>query len=810
MKIRIAVKENLSARKLSSFDYKTPEGKKNANTITYQFDVMELSPSEIIEILREPCAITNVFIDSDGNFHRKKNNFVSADWFALDIDNDNDGKMFTLKDAQNDEFIKNSGLFIYTTPSHTEEKNKFRIFFLLPNRITSIEEFEKITKPISRLYPQADKGCWNVSRFYYGMGENPTVIKLKRRLTWKACDWARSQYEKSQKQQPAQQRTRTPKITNYQLSDKQEQTINQLIHRSDTAPRGERSNADFGLLCYMITSNISKEEIRTRVDNIGKFREHSDRSDYFEMSYKSAFESVSSNPDWKTTSNTSLRLPKAPKDEKTTEKVRLSARDRVIIERAYENERGLAKLFVDIMKNEARFWHESNIWLRYSGIKWEDDKASIVVHIGISKLIDLLNKVIESCELILIQPVLTSDKKGQLEGTIKMLRARIGKLYTERGGNAVQRLARSELTVSADEFDADDYLVNMPNGTYDLKNNTFRDHRPEDIMRKVTNAIYDPNATCPHFDLQMDIILDGDADLLRYLYQVFGLGLTGESPDEIAFFVGGGGNGKSSLTTAVKNVLGEYFMSMRASIFIKQRFESGSNEYYVARFQGARFVLVSEMKAGFIDAGFVKELTGGGGEMMTGRRPGGMPFDIDPKHTIIVTCNRAPQFADGTAGARRRPQFVPFNHEFSADEKIRRTVIDARLEKEISGILNRFLSGWKDYVSCGGFYHPKGLLENTQLILSQDDVVDLFLESRIESTPDRHALKKDVFKAFCDFCKDEEHFNPWKGQGHFNHAIQDREKTFVSRKIGIGMVWMDKSIKSAFLVESANQTERNY
>src|SRR5690606_31609937 len=54
--------------------------------------------------------------------------------------------------------------------------------------------------------------------------------------------------------------------------------------------------------------------------------------------------------------------------------------------------------------------------------------------------------------------------------------------------------------VAPDELDADPWLLNVQNGTLDLRTGELRPHRREDLLMMIAGTSYDPNATCPTYD----------------------------------------------------------------------------------------------------------------------------------------------------------------------------------------------------------------------------------------------------------------------------------------------------------------------
>jgi putative DNA primase/helicase len=54
-----------------------------------------------------------------------------------------------------------------------------------------------------------------------------------------------------------------------------------------------------------------------------------------------------------------------------------------------------------------------------------------------------------------------------------------------------------DLNVKTDKLDPNPRLLNVENGTIDLKTGKLREHRQEDMITKIAHVTYDKNADCP-------------------------------------------------------------------------------------------------------------------------------------------------------------------------------------------------------------------------------------------------------------------------------------------------------------------------
>lgn len=100
---------------------------------------------------------------TDGELKRTNKNWCSQQVLALDFDNG-----LTLDEALRDSFFIENASFLYTTFSHTEEHNKFRVVFCLEEPLTDYEELVKVMEFLFERYPYADKACKDGSRLFFG------------------------------------------------------------------------------------------------------------------------------------------------------------------------------------------------------------------------------------------------------------------------------------------------------------------------------------------------------------------------------------------------------------------------------------------------------------------------------------------------------------------------------------------------------------------------------------------------------------------------------------------------------------------
>lgn len=145
------------------------------------------------------------------------------------------------------------------------------------------------------------------------------------------------------------------------------------------------------------------------------------------------------------------------------------------------------------------------------------------------------------------------------------------------------------------DFDSDPWLLNVQNGTLDLRTGQCRAHDPAQRLTKQAQVTYDPTATAPTWERFLDDIFLGDTDLSGWVQRALGYSLTGDMREQ-AFFLcyGSGANGKSTFLEAVRGVVGDYGAPLKADALMDAAFRGNGADPELAALVGARYVTAQE------------------------------------------------------------------------------------------------------------------------------------------------------------------------------------------------------------------------
>jgi len=261
---------------------------------------------------------------------------------------------------------------------------------------------------------------------------------------------------------------------------------------------------------------------------------------------------------------------------------------------------------------------------------------------------------------------------------------------SERGLRSAVALLRSDCPMPAAAFDRDPYLLNLLNGTLDLRTGELRPHRREDRLALLAGAAFRPDARCADLERFLEHLVGGDVEFLEYLQRALGFILCGAKLQDVVFLaLGQAGTGKSTLLEVLLALLGEYAGTIPFGALLERDRGQGPRPEIVAM-RGKRLVCASEApERAKLDSATLKAISGG-----DTIAPRGLYLAPDPfraNWTTLLAVNDPPRLDPKDSGARRRLAVLPFEHEvadpeFGLRERLReRDALEALLAFAVRG-----------------------------------------------------------------------------------------------------------------------------
>jgi putative DNA primase/helicase len=295
--------------------------------------------------------------------------------------------------------------------------------------------------------------------------------------------------------------------------------------------------------------------------------------------------------------------------------------------------------------------------------------------------------------------------------------------------------------VQADELDRQPELLNVENGTVNLRTGEMYRHDRRDLISKLAPVHFDPTEKAPTWDkLLRWAFLERD-DLIAYFQRCVGYALTASTQEHVFFLLhGNGGNGKTTVLDALEGILGDYCTRVPASAFLGGQ----DQERGLASAAGSRLVLAVEPETGraFRD-GLIKTVTGE--RKFTARRLYENAVTLPLTFKIAIAANHLPEVRDDSDGFWRRVRLIPFENVIRAEEKDTR--LGDRLRDEYPGILAWAIRGAVRYFELGLGSAPEADAA-TQAYREEESTIRRFVEDRCDLDPEAWVLTAPLYAEF--------------------------------------------------------------
>lgn len=230
--------------------------------------------------------------------------------------------------------------------------------------------------------------------------------------------------------------------------------------------------------------------------------------------------------------------------------------------------------------------------------------------------------------------------------------------------SAMLELAESHEKIRAEvgDFDRDPMVLNVRNGTIDLRTGELRKHRREDMLTKIIDLDYAPDVPCDLWTEFLEKATKGHDGLAEFLRRAAGYTLTGLTNEDALFLPHGpGGTGKTTFVETLRTALGPYAGNVRIEVLTTGGRSSGGHNEDIARLVGLRMVCAVEASENErLREGQVKHMTGG--DSIPASLKHKPAFDFIPVFKLWLATNEVPYVRPEDTGMWRRVHKVPFEN----------------------------------------------------------------------------------------------------------------------------------------------------
>jgi len=393
---------------------------------------------------------------------------------------------------------------------------------------------------------------------------------------------------------------------------------------------------------------------------------------------------------------------------------------------------GNAERFAARHGEGVRYCYPWRKWLVWTGAHWERDDAGRVHRLAKET----------------VRAIYREASDAKVEDRRKALAKHAAASESETRIRAMVELSKSERPISPDELDADPWLLNVKNGTIDLRTGELREHRREDLITKLAPVEYDPHAVAPALEAFLERVLPGE-ELRGFVQRAAGYSATGNTSEQCMFIHHGpGANGKSTFQEAVSAALGDYSMRTPTETLLVKRAGGVPND--VARLKGARFVTASETEEGRrLAESLVKDLTGQ--DTISARFMWAEWFDFKPTHALHLSTNHKPEIRGTDAAIWRRIRLIPWAVTIPAVEQDKK--LPEKLRGELPGILAWIVRGCSEWLR-EGLKAPEEVRQATRAYRAEMDVLAAFLADCCSRDEEEEAFAGELWGAWKRWCEE--------------------------------------------------------
>lgn len=414
---------------------------------------------------------------------------------------------------------------------------------------------------------------------------------------------------------------------------------------------------------------------------------------------------------------------------------------------------GNAERFADKFGHITRYCSKlgkEGVWLIWDGKRWQIDEKL--------KINKMAKEIVPDIYLDAQAAQYKADKERLFEWAIKT-----ESLATR---NNMVKDARPSLAIAAEELDTHPWLLNVKNGTVDLRTGKLRPHSQDDYLTKSLQIEYDEKAQCPTWIEFINSSQWDKQEMIDYLQKAVGYSLTGDTREKCMFILHGPKDtGKSTFIEAMQMLLGEYAIKIQTQTLMWRRERQQSND--IAVLKGARFVHASEAEEHErLAEAQIKELTGK--DTITCRFLHAEFFQFKPEFKLWLSTNHKPKVSSDKA-TWGRLKLIPFTYQLTEDQKDKD--LDTKLKKELPGILKWAIDGclrWQNE----GLAMPQTVTSATSKYQDEMDVIGQFIQECCETGDGEESTASDLYAAYKKWAFDAGEYV--ESQRGFGLKLKDR------------------------------------
>lgn len=307
--------------------------------------------------------------------------------------------------------------------------------------------------------------------------------------------------------------------------------------------------------------------------------------------------------------------------------------------------------------------------------------------------------------------------------------------------SGVERLARIDVQVRDDAWDANTDILVCRNGTLHIPSGELQVHDP---FNRATSGVpydYDPEAEAPMWGKFLNDFVD--AETIHFLQEFAGYCLTTDTGHELALWLTGRpGGGRSTFLAGLWAMLGEKAGKLGLGEIVRSRFA-------MARVPGKTLLVSTEQPLNFVRASdVINELISG--DPVTVDEKFKPAYEVIPRAKIAWAMNDLPRIPSANDGLFRRVKVVDI---IPIPESERDPSVKETINEEGAGILNWALEGLNRLRKREHFEIPQQVATTTRRWQQTNDILALFVAEECETGEDKSVRGKKLYSSYRHWCE---------------------------------------------------------
>ncbi|PIJ32604.1 NTP-binding protein [Mycobacterium heckeshornense] len=295
-------------------------------------------------------------------------------------------------------------------------------------------------------------------------------------------------------------------------------------------------------------------------------------------------------------------------------------------------------------------------------------------------------------------------------------------------------------------------IISCENGLLDLSTRTIHNHTPAFFNLVSVPFAYDPNAPKPAAWFEfLDSLWPHDPDSIALLQEYIGYVLSGRTDmQKLLLLIGPTRSGKGTIARMLTQLVGRGHVA-------GPTLASLATNFGLAPLLGKPLAVISDARLGGktqTETLVERLLSITGEDVLTVDRKFRECWTGKLPTRFVILSNELPRFRDSSGAIANRMLVLQTTESFLGRED---RALDAKLSRELPGILNWALEGLDRLNRNGRFTVPASSEESALLVMDLASPVSAFVRERCVRDPHAEVSRDDLYRAWKTWAEDNGH-----------------------------------------------------